>query len=78
MSYAEEVSDAAYALQLIVRDINSGVIPATVRSFEDLHDHVDVNEYIAFTVPDGPMTDEQLKHVNAVVRRIDDFLRGRS
>jgi hypothetical protein len=37
----------------ILEDIHNGVVPATLQTFADLHDHVDTNEY--FLVDAGSM-----------------------
>lgn len=34
------------AMTMIDADIASGQVPATVRSFSELHDYVDANEYL--------------------------------
>lgn len=34
----------------IINDINAGIIPPTVKSFSDLHNYVDANEYGGFCI----------------------------
>ena len=37
----------------ILEDMSSGIVPTTVSSFSELHDHVDANEYGGLCDPDS-------------------------
>jgi hypothetical protein len=57
-------------------DIATGTVPATVRTFSALHDHVDANGYGgAFEVPFED-TDEHLAFWNAVQTAVNDWLQA--
>jgi hypothetical protein len=59
-------------------DIASGLVPATVRSFSDLHDYVDANEYGGLT--ETPFYDNSednwIEAANKVQDIVDTWLRG--
>lgn len=58
-----------FAQEQILDDIVDGVVPDTVRSFSDLHDYVDANEYGLCTVEVVSITD-----VAAVQTALDAWL----
>jgi len=63
----------------IAADIESGVLPATVASFQDLHDYVDANEYGDLCTPECPFDagdDADAGKVNAAQDAIDQWLKG--
>jgi hypothetical protein len=59
----------------VLRDIRDGHVPVGVRSFSELHDHIDANYYGgAFDVFDG--SDESVAFWNAVQGAVDAWLRA--
>jgi hypothetical protein len=78
---------AARVQDMITSDIADGTVPASVRSFSELHDHVDANMYV-ITALDGyqPRGDEgsevitsdaETDMANAVMDAVDAWLRTR-
>jgi hypothetical protein len=78
---------AAEVQRMITEDMTAGVIPDTARSFAELHDHVDANEYVISAL-DGyqPRGDENSEVItsdaetdmaNAVMDAVDAWLRTR-
>ncbi len=59
----------------ILEDMNSGVVPTTVRTFSDLHDYVDANEYLL--ADDGSML-APLDECNAILPLVDEWLASRT
>ena len=53
----------------IGEDIRKGVVPANVRSFGDLHNYVDANEYGGFTEDDCPLSIEEMGQVQEALDR---------
>jgi hypothetical protein len=73
-----------WAKDEVVGDIHEGKVPATVRSFEELHDHVDANGYGgAFDWP-SPLSEDRadgyqeefIRFWNAVQGNVDAWLRA--
>lgn len=62
----------ARAQREILRDVRAGIVPARVRSFAALHDHVDANCYGDFCDREYP-----LAVVQAVQDALDGWLRSR-
>lgn len=62
----------------ILTDIVEGRVPATVGSFDELHDYVDANEYGGLCDPDDP--NSELPHlgpeVAAMQEEVDAWLRA--
>lgn len=70
--YADKVWD------MVGEDMYEGVLPGNVRTFTELHDHVDANEYtIQADVPFDPMTDDGMIAVAAVEAEINRRLAER-
>jgi hypothetical protein len=64
----------------IVADITAGRMPAHVRTFSALHDHVDANEYGGLCDPDCPFdagTQADADTINAAQDEVDSWLRRR-
>lgn len=65
------------AKQEIALDIRRGRVPATVRDFGELHDHVDANEYggmeLLFNLAGSDLATDIL---NAAQDRVDEWLRA--
>ncbi len=79
VSEADIRAAVARAKREIEADQKAGVVPRTVRSFAELHDHVDANAYGGFTDPDGPFHDLSsealVRAANTVQAEIDAWLR---
>ncbi len=58
---------------LILEDMKAGLIPPTVRSFSELHDHVDANEYLLEVWPDWDPADDCVAE-NALMDAITAWL----
>lgn len=71
MSQINQIRDAVeYGKAAIRSDIAAGVIPASVRTFQQLHDYVDANEYLP--------NDQSFEFCSAVSKCLDNWLfRGR-
>lgn len=76
-----DVEGAAQAVFAdILASIRNGEVPANVRTFTDLHDHVDANEYVQ-EVPWGtdlPAGSDPYALVNAVTDRVNALLADRT
>jgi len=59
----------------IRQDVKDGVVPSTVKSFSELHDYVDANEYAGFT-EDGYVPSKDYDLENRVQGELDDWIRG--
>jgi hypothetical protein len=78
---------AADVQRMITEDMTAGVIPDTARSFAELHDHVDANEYVISALdgyqPRGDdlsevmFSDAETAMANAVTDAVDAWLRSR-
>jgi hypothetical protein len=78
---------AASVQSMIMEDMTAGVIPDTARSFSELHDHVDANEYVIMALdgyqPRGDegseviTSDAETAMANAVMDAVDTWLRTR-
>ncbi len=73
------------AIDEVRQDIKSGIVPNTVRSFSELHDHVDANGYGgAFFWPclpsdgDDIYQDEFLKFWNAVQNAVHRWVKNQA
>lgn len=62
----------ARAQREILRDVRAGIVPAGVRSFAALHDHVDANCYGGFCDREYP-----LAVVQAVQQALDQWIRSK-
>ncbi|MER7331702.1 MULTISPECIES: hypothetical protein [unclassified Micromonospora] len=76
----EGVAQAVYAD--ILASIKNGEVPATVRTFTDLHDYVDANEYVqevpwGTDLPEDPSDPAGWRLVNAVTDRVNALLAER-
>ena len=64
----------------IHKDADEGLVPATVRSFSELHDHVDANLYLIEAFPElddlDEYGDEELRLFNAASTIIDQRLKS--
>jgi len=60
---------------MIAGDMRAGVVPATVTSFEELHEHVDANEYLTVAVPDRADGTFDTALIDAVTEVVDARLR---
>jgi hypothetical protein len=75
---------STWARDEVSGDINEGKVPAAVRSFSELHDHVDANGYGgAFAWPcqpsegrDSAYQEEFVRFWNAVQGNVDAWLRA--
>lgn len=58
-------------------DIKNGVIPTTVKSFSELHDYVDANEYVILAY-DGKISFSQkwFKEANKLMDEVDLWLKN--
>ena len=73
MHYSAVAADAVCAM--IADDMRAGVVPATVTSFEELHEHVDANEYLTVAVPDRADGTFDAALIDAVTEVVDARLR---
>lgn len=77
---ASQLADSI--ISAVKADLDSGLLPTTVRSFADLHDHVDANEYLIDAL-DAASEDfdadngEQAKRDNDALRLVDSWLSAR-
>ncbi|MEU0078523.1 hypothetical protein ABZY58_11555 [Micromonospora tulbaghiae] len=76
----EGVAQAVYAD--ILTSIRYGEVPPTVRKFEELHDHIDANDYIqevpwGTDLPADPADPAGVRLINAVTDRVDALLAER-
>lgn len=54
---AQQISKYADAIMSEIRaDVKAGTVPATVKSFSDLHSYVDANDYASQVIPQGDLT----------------------
>lgn len=59
---------ARHIMTAINADIRDGILPATVGSFEDLHDYVDANDYLdAADVPCTPDSNDLVADIQEAV-----------
>lgn len=58
----------------ILEDIASGRVPATVRTFSELHDYLDANEYVVQGLFDSDGPAQSYDDVNAVLGELDAWL----
>lgn len=77
----EGVAQAVFAD--ILASIRNGEVPATVRTFTDLHEHVDANEYVqevpwGTDLPHDESDPAGVRLVNAVTDRVNALLADRS
>lgn len=74
------VEDRVHLAKLEIRkDVRDGAVPSTVRSFADLHDYVDANEYGAlFHLPmdTDAERDGSADIANEVQHRLDNWIKG--
>ena len=75
------VNDAVKAMwAAIQKDADEGLVPVTVRSFSELHDHVDANLYLIEAFPHladlDTYGDEELRLFNAASSIIDERLKS--
>ena len=78
-------NDRIARLEIIKKSINADInsnkfprpIPTTVRSFSELHDYVDANEYVirAFNGK-FPFTQKGYKEANELMDAIDEWLKN--
>ncbi len=71
------------AKKAILEDINDGTVPTTVKSFSELHDYVDANEYLTPEDTDLPNIAEMGADIlsaigNEVSDAIDEWLKSRN
>jgi hypothetical protein len=59
----------------ILRDVQSGLVPDTVKSFRELHNYVDANEYAGFTNPDYQISHNYVFE-NIVQKELDNWIRS--
>lgn len=59
----------------IINDVKKGVLPRSIKSFEDLNDYVDANEYGGFTDEEYELS-EDFEIENAVQNKINDWLKS--
>ena len=72
---AQSISDyAQYVIEQIDNDVAAGIVPSSVRSFSELHDHVDANAYLT-VVPDLPDGTFDTDTINAVTDEVDRRLK---
>lgn len=76
-----ECQCVAAAQQQIRADISAGVVPSSVRSFAQLHNHVDANGYgwgfdLPFPLEDGPARDQFFALAERVQHALDIWLRS--
>lgn len=71
---------AGEILAEIDSDIRSGLVPATVASFRELHDHVDANDYASQVIPAdaAPTWDMWMQTANHVEGLVSAMLAARS
>jgi hypothetical protein len=61
----------------ILDDISKGLVPANVKTFEDLHDHVDANEYLTHDDLINTMGwDDFITFANKVTVELDLWIRA--
>ena len=62
----------------ILSDIDAGIVPATVRTFSELHDYVDANEYAGLCDENfmDAASQEGADIANEVQGQIDEWLRN--
>jgi hypothetical protein len=66
----EQIEAAVYQGKCQIRaDIAEGLVPPCVSSFEELHSHVDANEY-------GSITELDFETGNAVAAQLDSWLKA--
>lgn len=62
------------AKQMIMDDISSSIVPATIKKFNDLHHYVDANEYL---IPDEPIDwDTQVEIADKAAHELDEWIAG--
>lgn len=60
----------------VIRDAGNGVVPRTVKSFAELHDHVDANMYGASLLGSHGLTEErQTDELNRAFTAVDAWLK---
>jgi hypothetical protein len=64
----------ARAKREVLADVASGVVPATVQTFSELHDYVDANGYGGAFDDDAPGADSEIW--NALQDTIDAWIRS--
>jgi len=79
MSDARRIRDAVVvAKAAIEEDITAGVVPASVRSFSELHDFVDANDYMTECLPSAAFGSYEAwtDALNEAEEQVDVWLRG--
>jgi hypothetical protein len=67
--------------ELIIADIKAGTVPETVKTFSELHDYVDANEYLIAALPDkspiagDDVDDSFINTANQIADTADKWLR---
>lgn len=60
------------AKKAILEDIEEGILPEDVKSFEQLHDFVDANCYLS----DNFKEEVNLEEMNAISEEVDKWIKG--
>jgi hypothetical protein len=70
---SRSASEIAVVMLLeIFADVRSGRVPRTVRSFAELHDHVDANDYGM----NNPSTEAEFAKMNTAQGLVDQWLKS--
>ena len=68
MASQKQIQDAIHrAKNEIQDDVDSGLVPWTVKTFSELHDHVDANEYGGLTEDDAAFTPDEINQIQGAV-----------
>jgi hypothetical protein len=64
--------------RLVLKDIADGTMPADVKTFSEMHDHVDANEYLIDAMPgyDWGLENGSIDYANRVADTVDEWLRN--
>ena len=62
--------------RLITVDLDNGTMPKDVKTFSELHDHVDANEYLIQGMPDYDWGPDTFDFANRVSDIVDTWLRN--
>ena len=60
----------------VLQDIQAGILPEDISSFDDLHDYVDANEYGGFTDKNSPNSRLPIEDMNRVQEAIHQWFQA--
>lgn len=68
---------AQRVIEAIERDMQLGTVPSDVKSFEQLHEHADANQYLVNALNITEPSDADIERANSVIAEVDRWLASR-